>query len=816
MAVLIVSILIIIIILLSRHVVAPGDTSTYQQTLTAYLNDTLASVPLPYIRPCGSLCIATGAPPASTTCAGVLTYIYAAFDCEQVDNRTFVFDFTSDPLAGGLSVASGEPMCNDLFSTQGAALVGASHEYYIGETCAGVVGTEVYIPSSDTISPFLAPFLPPYVIQVYLDGIVGALNGYVPRYLKEDCLISQREAYCNSYFLAPYPVDDLAFLFGTIYLPSFPHHSVCNNYMEKCEYLVTVLPEAALNCDEVTPSGIVKWPNTSQTILSLNLGAFVVDLISPPYEPVVTMELETQCPYGMVVPEDPSRSSILWIPDTGCALQCPSPVFSKQEWSYLYNQAAIDYTFCTCVLLLVMLNLFLLQKKKRNIFVINGAVFAFMTYFPKVLMLATVDNTSDMMCDTNASWHSRDNFYESSYSQWCGFIAVLNPILAFLALWSVIVSALEIWFLVVKGTKRIGDMRKLYVPITLAIIVANILVVMLYDDPVFVPKGSSGLFCKWGAVDNDVKFYTNTLPRILYFGLAMMLIGHSIVFCVQTTMKVVAGAKNPILKLWKAYSMLFLFFGIYLVIYPVTLAYFETYLVFEKADYYTNGSVDWIVCLITYYTSDEVNTSVEMCGKTPPVRTPLGVYTGLECIDFIVVILFLYITLHADVKAVYWNWFVNTLDFLHLKGLLSGVLGATTGRDHVLSVAVQKESVLSSSSVDSEKIHQANDKFAAIKHKPVPEFNGTVCTGNPSSSLNKVVPINDIESGIDKDGHLDGGGGGDERGSAAAQRYAPVNQADSTPPIISRESSLNVVAAAGAVAASEETNGDRLFTEPLQ
>jgi hypothetical protein len=320
---------------------------------------------------------------------------------------------------------------------------------------------------------------------------------------------------------------------------------------------------------------------------------------------------------------------------------------------------------------------------------------------------------------------------------------------------------------VLQGVKKVDDIRLYYMWASLAVFVANILLVLLYGDPVLVGPGSSALFCRYGTVDQDIRFYTNTLPRSIYFGIAAILVFHSIYFCIRTSLRVSDKGKNPIIKIWKSYSMLFMFFALYMVIYPITIFYYEMYIPFAKNDKYTDGAVDWVICLITHFTSTEQNTSVEDCGSVPAVRSPVGMYIQIMVIDIVLVIMFLYLTINADVKAFYWNKFVWVLEQLHLKDQLDKLLKYTGGTFALKAVAKPKESVMSSSN-ESEN-DADSEQQSANKTKPVVAVRAGVA--QLFSGVAKVLPSTEEDSEAARDDQHGGGGGA---GGIISPYAAPV------------------------------------------
>jgi hypothetical protein len=169
----------------------------------------------------------------------------------------------SDPYLGVPYYDDDTSQCNSLATSFYWQIVGDQAEPYIGSVCAGVVDS-YWVPPSAAISPLFAPLLPPYVLQTVTEQALTSIENMIPKYFYEDCLLSQRKVLCGSFFLKPEASDALAFLFGTIYLPSFPQRDVCESYQEQCSSLISLAPALSLNCTQQSSDGIDSYPETSQ------------------------------------------------------------------------------------------------------------------------------------------------------------------------------------------------------------------------------------------------------------------------------------------------------------------------------------------------------------------------------------------------------------------------------------------------------------------------------------------------------------------------------------------------------------------------
>jgi hypothetical protein len=165
-------------------------------------------------------------------------------------------------------------------------------------------GTLIYVPDAALLDPSMAPLLPPYVMQTIIESVYGAAESQLPQFFSSKCLNSQRAVTCAMAFMNPHPLDDLALLFGTVYLPSFPERSLCLDYNAACaDQLFTFVPTLRLNCSATT-GHLELFPSSSQSIISLDLGWGPVDLKTPPNTlPLSRVALETECPNGFLEPK---------------------------------------------------------------------------------------------------------------------------------------------------------------------------------------------------------------------------------------------------------------------------------------------------------------------------------------------------------------------------------------------------------------------------------------------------------------------------------------------------------------------------------
>ena len=224
--------------------VVADDYTTYQW---------IGSIPIPYKRPCESLCTATTYFGDATSCHGLLESLGLDFQCSgnALGLPIPEFDSTNDPST-----------CNSLPSTANSLVVASPVEPYVGKTCAGIAD-QYYVQAP--FVPGFAPLLPPFVAQSVAEAGVAAVTKVLPRYFSSDCLEAYYKVMCATFIMKPFKSDDLAQVFGVTYFPSFPSNSLCQDYNDKCSALFALVPEAKLDCDTKLAGGALSlYPSSNQ------------------------------------------------------------------------------------------------------------------------------------------------------------------------------------------------------------------------------------------------------------------------------------------------------------------------------------------------------------------------------------------------------------------------------------------------------------------------------------------------------------------------------------------------------------------------
>jgi hypothetical protein len=299
--------------------------------------------PLPYTRPCMSLC-----DDAMSQCFGNANVFGISTNCNATEaygrdiydvSKVLVYPRKYDRNNGG--------ECNSMTSMI-VRVEGVREEYAVksGRGVCSEVLKELYIPRSSTISPQLSPFQQPYAIQNILENQVEQLLNSLPPWLTTECYYSLKTFVCLSKMIRPVKqsmrevfgynnvsdkvvqqlqvlgIDMKAFLDYNVSLPSYLSTSVCLDYTAKCADFMPFVRSTPLDahCDDTT-----KFSSLSQTVLSTVLKGVnqKLDFRSYPYNATVLHGgYEPKCPSGFVIPEDADDPNVIHVDGSACAVQC--------------------------------------------------------------------------------------------------------------------------------------------------------------------------------------------------------------------------------------------------------------------------------------------------------------------------------------------------------------------------------------------------------------------------------------------------------------------------------------------------------------
>jgi hypothetical protein len=151
-----------------------------------------------------------------------------------------------------------------------------------------------------------------------------------------------------------------------------------------------------------------------------------------------TAVFETSCPYGYVVPSDPTKKSIMWLPGTvtgalavyfisrhmihflfhfiliqGCAVSCPQPFYTPaQNYTQLHLLETMAY-LAFVALAFLFTNVILTSSAKRNYYLVVVGIIDLLFYAAQINNVRSTwasplkGGFLDVLptaCDTNASW----------------------------------------------------------------------------------------------------------------------------------------------------------------------------------------------------------------------------------------------------------------------------------------------------------------------------------------------------------------------------------------------------------------------------
>jgi hypothetical protein len=291
-------------------------------------------------------------------------------------------------------------------------------------------------------------------------------------------------------------------------------------------------------------------------------------------------------------------------PGTACAAKCPLAIFRDSEYDLLYEQITISLLIALALTILQVVNLASMKVAKINIFVLSSIVGSLIYTVIQVLQVLVAPNTDALLCSSETSWRSIDDFGHelSGGSQYGGvtsgnlcvvtsFLSTFNNLFAY---WILLAMAGEIWLRVAKGVKKVEGYRIYYLVLPALVLLTQFFVLTFYGEPDVLTPGGFSVFCSWGVSDADLQYYLMGLPGTIYLCIALGLVIHSLYICVVTSLKVQDADRKPLKKIWKSYSMLFLFLALDLVLFPVSVFLFYTKWYYIDAKVYTESSLNCI------------------------------------------------------------------------------------------------------------------------------------------------------------------------------------------------------------------------------
>lgn len=228
-----------------------------------------------------------------------------------------------------------------------------------------------------------------------------------------------------------------------------------------------------------------------------------------------------------------------------------------------------------------------------------------------------------------------------------------------------------------KGVKEkdINSWRKYYLTIAGACSLAYALLNTFYGEPNTTVRGLATFSCAWVPNSGDKRFYANTIFEIICFAVSMVLFLHVVYVCVKTSLSVVDAEKKPLKKIWKSYSMIFLFLALHFILYSITIFYMHVKLFYVDSDATSKSEMQWYSCLFDNFFSSADETYLEICGDVPKVRASLSDYIIEVPIVYFTSLVLLYITLYKDVREFWHVIFLRIVAFVGIKFVALKLLG---------------------------------------------------------------------------------------------------------------------------------------------
>lgn len=479
---------------------------------------------------------------------------------------------------------------------------------------------------------------------------MAAWVSYFPLYVDGTCLYDFRKLACGLVFTAASEIDTLDSYFGPQFMPSFPHYSVCTNFMSSCSGWLTLAPGLGMDCN-MSAGTIRLFPDSIQTLMTVNYGDGDINLQSPPnMMENVTFEIHTECPYSMTVPEDP-HNDVVWIDGTGCALACPFPFYTKQEINEQYGAYLASQWTSVLMMGIANYNYFVLTSPaKRNLY--YGMMMVCITLL-SVLNVLVMSGRKDneIICENDSTWYSKHDATDSALSFSCAFTGVFNLWYDWMLYFIFSCQAIELWLRVVLSMKDITFLRKVYIGVNLFITLFFILFNLFYGNSDVVGKGGFQLMCTWANTNNDYQYYYTTIPHIIVYTISGALTTHSL----YTLYKIAtATSSQSFEKLWNSFRAIILGSAAVTFTFPFILFYANTYYGYTNLDVLVDNLVEWIVCLIVNFKSEDDHEYLSTCGMYPSERVPSYLFYILFGIFYYAApMLMLWISFNAESRAVW-------------------------------------------------------------------------------------------------------------------------------------------------------------------
>lgn len=604
-----------------------GNTNIY--------SDVGLTVPLPFQRPCASVC-----EKISDACMGILPFLGISLNCTakydysngQIPFQPYQYDQNNDPS-----------VCNMLNVSLSIA---STAEPYVGGSqgvCFGIV-QETFVPSASLISSSFAPFQSPYLVQTLIEQELKQHLDLLPPWISSSCHLALKKYFCGSAFLRPQLIrfqdiiDDNYFLGSVLQgslsssnyyqvrnfsfsLPSYPSQDICLEYESTCAEFIAISGLSSLvpNCSSVSSASgtsVHSFPTTNQSVASLTLMGYPISFSTSPNKMASSQDAiySTRCPSGYVVPDEPDDPLIDWIPGTGCAVACRIPMYTIHEWDTIF--------YLIRVIGLISLPLILILWM-RFIFFENLSSMYLTIYFITASLVPTIYYAIMISHNFRESDYCRNNAVGLTNEEGINFCTAEAVIFSYFALMASIswcITALDLLQVIVFSSNT-RSTRRFW--IRTVIILGFPFISCLY----LCLSGLIGYggFIPWCYVSkkstHNEDLYSFYIPMIVatVIGTISMIIVLTTFFVTRRKVQqVVPEAQNSVAFNWKVFYTPISNVLLYLIVW-IAMVVHRCFFYFNYTRY-ANAFTDWTMCVFTYYDGVTDSSWEIPCGKAAHTR----------------------------------------------------------------------------------------------------------------------------------------------------------------------------------------------------
>ena len=268
-----------------------------------------------------------------------------------------------------------------------------------------------------------------------------------------------------------------------------------------------------------------------------------------------------------------------------------------------------------------------------------------------------------------------------------------------------------------KGVKEkdINSWRRWYLTIMAICSITYAVLNTVYGSPNITVKGLATFSCVWVPNTIDKRFYANTIFEIICYTVSIVLFIHVIYICIKTSLSVQDVDKKPLRKIWKSYSMIFLFLALHIILYSITIFYLHIKLYYVDAEKMGISEGQWYLCLFTAFINENNTDYLNICGYTPSNRAGFNAYIIEMPIIYFTALVLLYITLYKEVREFWHNCFIKFLAYAGVKFVTLQLLGKKQSK-YFSVIHNRASSIFSSTNIsDINELDEENNTKNTIK-----------------------------------------------------------------------------------------------------